>query len=313
MTSRRASSSSLGHVGWRDHVAWVPQPPSGIWVVHVDGCWQSAGVEDWNLVMSCSLSNCVPWGTHRRILVPSKRVWTWIGSHVSQLDTVLWAAAGLREAGSLPFSFHVDLPGLAGEATLSHPELLLVLAPYSEIFWLCCPTWLAVHSYYFCRLEAPPFPVFLITWFPTSSCERFNSVLWAFMGCLQVGSCFITNLPPCFPRCLKPLICMFCAPCQCSGLPRWVVETGSLVYERSAHGWLSPSLFSLPCGSAVFCCLVCTQNFAWQSVGSLSRVGSQGSGGRERILEEKMTLSIASTKAIEYTQLAVYRIVDKYG
>lgn len=219
MTSRRASSSSLGHVGSRDHVAWVPQPPSGIWVVHVDGCWQSAGVEDWNLVMSCSLSNCVPWGTHRRTLVPSKRVWTWIGSHVSQLDTVLWAAAGLWEAGNLPFSFHVDLLGLGGEATLSHPELLLVLAPCSEIFRLCCPTWLAVHSYYFCRLEAPPFPVFLITWFPTSSCERFNSVLWAFMGCLQVGSCIITNLPPCFPRCLKPLICMFRAPCQCSGLP----------------------------------------------------------------------------------------------
>lgn len=75
----------------------------------------------------------------------------------------------------------------------------------------------------------------------------------------------------------------------------------------------SSSLFSLPCRSAVFCCLVCTQDFAWQSVGSLFRVGSQGSGGRERILEEKMTLSIASTKAIEYIQLAVYRIVDKYG
>lgn len=83
-----------------------------------------------------------------------------------------------------------------------------------------------------------------------------------------------------------------------------VVETESLVSERSAP--------RLTRRSAVFCCLVCTQSFTWQSVGSLSRVGSQGSGGRERILEEKMTLSIASTKAVEYTQLTVYRIVDKY-
>lgn len=150
--------------------------------------------------------------------------------------TLLWAAAGLWEAGSLPFCFHVDLPGLAGEATLSHPKLLLVLAPSSEIFRLCCPTWLAVHSYYFCRLEAPPFPVFLITRFPTSSCERFNSVLWAFMGCLQVGSCIITNLPPCFPHCLKLLICMLHASAQPS--LRGLLRLRALSWRGVVLGWL---------------------------------------------------------------------------
>lgn len=83
-----------------------------------------------------------------------------------------------------------------------------------------------------------------------------------------------------------------------------VVETESLVSERSAP--------RLTRRSAVFCCLGVHR----ASPGNLLAPFLEWEVREveeERILEEKMTLSIASTKAVEYTQLTVYRIVDKYG
>lgn len=84
------------------------------------------------LVMSCYLPNRVPWSTHRRTLVPSERIWTWVGSLVPWLDSLYWATAGLWDTASLTLSFQVE-SSWAG--WWSHIESSLAFLCVGLMFW----------------------------------------------------------------------------------------------------------------------------------------------------------------------------------
>lgn len=116
------------------------------------------------------------------------------------------------------------------------------------------------------------------------------------MGCLQVGSCIITNLPPCFPCCLEPFDLH--APHQCDELAPHSLSLGGLLGLRaSADAW-SRSLSALGCCSAAVDCLVDTQRFAgpfWSGKSGVEEsIGSRGENDS----------AVARTRAIECTHLS---------